>query len=120
MTNGVYDERWATGTEDSAFEFVQVDLNGVYNIKGVVIGCDWLGPKADAWNPSEPSLGGSWGKSYTENCDVESSLDGKNWNFLFNTGVFEKPIQIYPVNTRARYLRITSEGYMAVTEFYAI
>lgn len=93
MTNGIYNEQKATGTDASNFGWIQVDLNGVFNIKGVVVGCDF-----------ENTLEFGWGKGYTENCDVQGSLDGKNWEFLFNTGVFSRPIQIYSVETRARYI----------------
>jgi hypothetical protein len=113
MTNGIYQESKGTGTSDSNFEWVQVDLNGVFNIKGVVIGCDW-----------DDSLEGGWGKVFSENCDVQCSLDGKNWEFIFNTEIFEKPIQIFPAKITARYIRIIASSYnanyLAVTEFYAI
>ena len=109
MTNGIYQENKATGTDYSPFEWIQVDLNGIFDIKGVVIGSDW-----------DNMLEGGWSVDYTEFMDVQSSLDGKNWEFLFNTGNLSKPIQIFPVNTRARYIRIVSEDYLAVTEFYAI
>jgi hypothetical protein len=113
MTNGVYQEAKATGTQGGDFEWIQVDLNGVFDIKGVVIGCDW-----------DNALEYGWGAEYTEDCDVQGSLDGVNWEFLFNTGSFGTPVQVFPVRARARYLRILSSGYdynyLAVTEFYAI
>ena len=132
MTDGVYDDQYATGTRSSSFEWVQVDLNGIFDIKGVVVGCDWVQSNSSFYydeelgrvvseDPEAPGLLGSWGKIYTENCDVQCSLDGKEWTFLFNTGTFEKPVQIYPVNARARYLRIVAQGGdLAVKEFYAI
>ena len=122
MTNGVYDERRATGTKNSGFEWVQVDLNGIYNIKGVVVGCDFepIGCP-DFWDLSCPGLGGNWGAQYAQNLDIQGSLDGVNWENLGNTGEFTQPMQIYPVNTRARYIRLVKNAdYMAVTEFYAI
>ena len=125
MTNGIYNEPLATGTEFSEFEWVQVDLNGVFDIKGVVVGCDWFGPNQSpySWDFSAefPGLGGGWGKGYAENRDVQGSLDGINWETLFNTGSFDRPIQIYSVSTRVRYLRIVANNqYIAITEFYAI
>jgi hypothetical protein len=113
MTNGVHHEILATGTQGGDFEWIQVDLNGVFDIKGVVIGCDW-----------DEVLEFGWGQEYTEDCDVQGSLDGVNWEFLFNTGSFGAPIRVFPVRTRARYVRIVSSdydsNYLAVTEFYAV
>jgi len=131
MTNGVYNETYATGTNGGTFQWVQVDLNGVFDIKGVVVGCDWIANNTSLYydeelgrvvseDPSVPGLLGNWGRGYTEECDVQASLDGFNWETLFNTGTFESPIQIYPVRIRARYVRIVSQGDLAVTEFYAI
>lgn len=132
MTNGVHAETRATGTNSSNFEWVQVDLNGTFDVRGVVVGCDWT-PNYSGFHydedlgmvlpddPSVPGLVGGWGKGYAEGRDVQSSLDGRNWETLFNTGAFDRPIQVYPVNARARYLRIVAvNDYLAVTEFYAI
>lgn len=132
MTNGIHAEARATGTDSSSFEWVQVDLNGIFNIRGVVVGCDWNQNGSGYYydedlgmvlpnDPSVPGLLGSWGKGYAENKDVQCSLDGRNWETLFNTGTFDRPIQVYPVNSRARHLRIVAVGdYLAVTEFYAV
>lgn len=131
MTNGDYNENYATGTNGGDFEWVQADLNGVFEIKGVVVGCNWTTNDSDLYydedfkkvvseDPSLPGLLGNWDKGYTENLDVQGSLDGVNWETLFNTGTFEKPIQTYHVRARVRYLRIVSVDDLAVTEFYAI
>jgi len=111
MTNGNYAEQYATGTDYSDNEWIQMDLNGIYNVKGIVIGCDW-----------DNTLQTGWGKNYTEYRNVEYSLDGKNWTFLFETTEFTQPIQVYQVNIKARYIRIINSSYdnLAVTEFYAI
>jgi uncharacterized delta-60 repeat protein len=122
MINGSASESLATGTGCGGFEYIQIDLNGVYNVKGVVIGCDWFGPnESDPYDTSLPGLVGDWGKEYTENKAVEYSTDGVNYTLLFVTGVFEEAIQTYNVNVKARYIRIVStDGCVCVTEFYAI
>jgi len=123
MINGSAAESLATGTVCGGFEYIQIDLNGVYSVRGVVIGCDWFGPNhSDHFDTSVPGLIGDWGKEYTENKNVEYSTDGINYTFLFNTGTFEQPIQTYNVNVKARYIRIvdTTGNCLSVTEFYAI
>ena len=132
MTDGVYSNPYATGTNESEFEWIQVDLNGVFVIKGVVVGCDWIQNCSGYYydeelgavvseDPEAPGLIGCWGKAYAQNLDVQGSLDGKEWNFLFNTGNFEQPVQTYHVDARVRYLRIVSLfGDTAATEIYAI
>jgi hypothetical protein len=122
MINGSAAESRATGTSALGFDYIQMDLNGVYSVKGVVIGCDWLGPNtSEPYDTSLPGLVGDWGKEYTENRDVEYSIDGVNYTFLFNTGTFEEAIQTYNVNVRTRYIRMVgTDGYVCATEFYAI
>jgi len=123
MINGSAAESRATGTVCGGFEYIQIDLNGVYNVKGVVIGCDWFGPnQSDPFDTNLPGLIGDWGKEYTENKNVEYSTDGINYTFLFNTGTFEQPIQTYNVNIKTRYIRIVDAtgSCLSLTEFYAI
>ena len=100
-----------TGTNSyaGAFEWVMMDLQQVYRVTSVVIGCDFYG-----------ILPGGWSKSYTENRNVEYSTDGSNWTVLFNTGTFSEGIQDYAVDVDARYIRIVNNGYIAITEFYAL
>ena len=98
-----------TGTNNGAFEWVQMDLQQVYRVTSVVIGCDFY-----------RLLPGGWSKSYAENRNVEYSTDGSNWTVLFNTGTFSEGIQDYAVDVDARYVRIVNNGYVAITEFYAV
>lgn len=110
MNNGVYGELYETGTNNGSLEWVKVDLLSEYEIKQVVIGSDYGN-----------TLNGIWGKEYTENKNVEYSIDGISWMYLFNTGMFTQGIQTYNVNVNARYLRIISEEeYLSVTEFYPL
>lgn len=110
MTNGIYSEVSQTATENEADpEFVQMDFGSVKLLTKVVIGCDY-----------DDELLGGWGADDTEDKDVQSSVDGVTWTTLFNTGTFDDPIQEYPVDVAARYVRIMAvEDYVVVTEFYA-
>jgi hypothetical protein len=124
MTNGVYGEAARTGTKGLAIfgatggaegssSWVQMDLGGPKTVATVYVGTD-----LDSVMP------GDWSPTYTENCDVEESLDGSTWSVLFNVGTFTTGIQSYTVSTTARFLRIvqdqsSTDGYLCVTEFYA-
>jgi hypothetical protein len=109
MTNGQYTEASQTGTDSEDLAWVQMDLGSVQLLTKVVVGCDF-----------DDELPGGWGASYTEDKDVQGSIDGVTWVTLFNTGSFDDPIQEYPVDVAARYVRIVSvDDYLAVTEFYA-
>ena len=113
MTNGVYAEATSTGTdgEISGIEFVKMDLQAVYAVTSVVVGCDW-----------DSALAGDWGPSYTGGLAVQYSTDDIAWTTAFTTpSSFTSPIMIFPVSFSARYIRIAELAgfYMAVTEFYA-
>lgn len=124
MTNGIFAETTHTGTnglislglsdgELGDFSWIQMDLGGPRTVATVYVGTDFTN-----------TLDGGWGTTYTENCNVEESLDGSTWSVLFNVGTFAAGIQSYTVSTTARYLRIVqdqiaSQGYLCVTEFYA-
>ena len=111
MTNGIYDEIYEIGTDNlNTEEWIQMDLGSVAKINKVVIGADY-----------DTTLNGYYGTGYTENRDIQYSIDGTTWTTVFNTGVFTQPIQTYDVNINARYIRIVAvEDYLAVTEFYAL
>jgi alpha-tubulin suppressor-like RCC1 family protein len=108
MTNGVFAESSQTATNANSNEWVQMDLQTAYEVTSVVIGCDFSG-----------TLPGGWGRGYTENKNVEYSLNGTTWTVGFNTGTLSQGLTVFPVNFTARYIRIVSNGWMAITEFYA-
>ena len=108
MTNGIFAETKQTGT-NSGNEWVMMDLGSIKNVSSVVVGSDYTN-----------TLDGGWGKSYTENKIVQYSNDNSNWTQVFNTGNFSQGIQTYNYSFSARYIRITSSGWLSVTEFYAI
>jgi len=107
MTNGIFSEPSATGTNNGN-EWIKMDLGSVTAVTSVIIGCDY-----------NNTLSGGWGKSYTENKNVEYSSDNVNWTNSFNTGIFNQGIKTFTVNFSARYIRIISTGWLAATEFYA-
>ena len=111
MTNGIYDEIYEIGTDNlNAEEWIQMDLGSVAKVNKVVIGADY-----------DTILIDYYSKAYTQDRNVQYSIDGTTWTTVFNTGVFTQPIQTYDVNINARYIRIVAvEDYLAVTEFYAL
>jgi hypothetical protein len=112
MTNKVGDSN-ATALGDMA-PFIKMDLGSDYLIGSVIIG-------------DGASISG-WGKSYTQNLPVFSSVDDSTWTLQFNTGLLpslDPPnnIHVFNVNFSARYIRIgnpSTFGYIALTEFYAL
>lgn len=110
MTNGTHSETSQTGTDSDVPGWVRMDFGSVRLLTKVIVGCDF-----------DYELVGDWGPEYTENRNVQGSIDGSTWTTLFNTGTFNNPIQEYSVNAAARYVRIISGNnyWLAVTEFYA-
>lgn len=108
MTNGSISDT-ATATNNGATEWVQMDLGRVLQISTVVVGT------------ATNSIPGGWGKSYTENRNVQYSIDGSSWTTAFNTGTFaSNGIYKFNVSFAARYIRLTAAGYLAISEFYAL
>ncbi len=108
MTNGIFAETKQTGTNNGS-EWVMMDLGSVKNVTSVVVGCDFTN-----------TLEGGWGKSWTENRNVQYSSDNTNWTVAFNTGTFTQGLKTFNQNFSARYIRIFHNGYLSITEFYAI
>lgn len=110
MTNVSFLETNQTATSGSAGpNWIKMDLGCVYPIGSVTIGSDFRN-----------TLVGGWGKRFTENKIVESSVDNLTWSQMFNTGGFSQGVQRYVATGNARYIRIRSlQGAVAVTEFYA-
>lgn len=108
MTNGIFEETKQTGTNNGS-EWVMMDLGSVKNVTSVVVGCDFTN-----------TLEGGWGKSWTENRNVQYSSDNTNWTVAFNTGTFTQGLKTFNQSFSARYIRIFHNGYLSITEFYAI
>ena len=108
MTNGSVGDA-GTATNTSASEWVRMDLGRTYEIRTVVIGT------------ATSSIPGGWNKLYTENMNIQYSVDDANWTTAFNTGTFpSNGIYKFPVSFASRYIRITAAGYVAISEFYAL
>lgn len=111
MNNRDANEIFETGTNNSVFEWIQMELSQVYNTKTIVVGCDF-----------NNILRTGWGKWYTENLLLQHSMDGINWTNSINTGTFTEPMKLYIVDFTAKYIRLTNinkGGYISATEFAA-
>jgi hypothetical protein len=108
MTNGIFAETAQTGTNSSPNEWIKMDLGTVANVTSVVVGSDF-----------NSTLAGGWGKGWAENRDIQYSTDNVNWTTAFNTGTFTQGIKTFTVSFSARYIRIFSNNYIGLTEFYA-
>jgi F5/8 type C domain len=126
MTNGSFlDSRTATNANGSTYgviEWVRMDLGAVYQVGSVVIGT------------GTSNVPGGWSKIWSENRDVEYSIDGTNWTYAFTTPgihggqpptVFPADgIYTYPVDFTARYIRFSKGAvggnYVLISEFYAL
>jgi hypothetical protein len=108
MTNGSFTDT-GVATNSSALEWVAMDLGSVKSVGQVVIGT------------ATNSIPGGWSKFYTENRNVRYSIDGTTWTTAFNTGTFAvNGIYTFNVDFEARYIRIEHNGWLAISEFYAL
>ena len=100
-----------TGTNSSGSEWVKADQGSSLFIEKIIIGYDYLN-----------NLPGGWGVSYTEGKTIETSDDNTNWTnrgttpTYSGTGSTDGLVSIN-IGVTARYIRITSSGYMCLTEF---
>jgi hypothetical protein len=109
MTDGSFIN---TGTATSLGNpaWVRMDLGAIYRVAEVVIGT------------ATSNIPGGWNKSYTENRNIQFSLDNTTWTTAFSTGTFaSNGIYTFSASFTARYVRIatTSNDYVAISEFYA-
>jgi hypothetical protein len=108
MTNGSITDTGAA-TNNGVFEFIKMDLGYTFAVGSVVIGT------------ATSSIPGGWSKSYTQGKIVSYSIDDSNWITAFNTGTFATDgIYTFDAGFNARYIRIESNGWLAVSEFYAL
>ena len=108
MNDGNFEQTLQTGTDGGGFQWIQMDLQCVFRVTSVIVGCDF-----------NNTLAGNWGPTYTAGQDVQYSFDGITWYFMFNTGNFTQGIQSYPTDINCRYIRIinSKSGFLAVTQF---
>ena len=111
MNNRIFNETKYTGTNIGGLQWIKMDLGTTYNIRNILIGCDF-----------NNTLEFGWGKYYTENLPIESSVNDINWITIGNTGTFSATCKTFNVNINARYIRITNSttnSWIAATEFAA-
>lgn len=108
MTNGIYAETAETGTDLEYPAWIQMDLQAVFSVATIYLGCDY-----------DSTLPGGFGPSYATNKPIEYSEDGITWTSAGNTGTFSTGIKTISVSFDARYIRVIEDGYLALTEFYA-
>jgi len=117
-TNGPMTDGLQTGTQtglsSGSGEWIKMDLGATYSVDRVVIG-----------NASSTVPPGGWSSSYTNNLDLQYSLDDSNWTTIVNTGDKSAFTFLYTLSfsaVSARYIRLISPSvlYIALTEFYAL
>jgi hypothetical protein len=109
MTDGSFTNTGAA-TDLGTTSWVRMDLGSTKAVGSVIIGT------------ATSNIPGGWTKAYTENLDVEYSLNGTSWTTAFNTGTFAvNGIYTFSVDFSARYIRIVvADEYVAISEFYAL
>jgi hypothetical protein len=116
--NGPMTDGLQTGTQTAVNvgtgEWIKMDLGAAYNVDRVVIGNS---------TPSVPP--GGWGNTYTNNLDLQYSLDDSSWTTIVNTGDKSAFNFLYTLSfsaVSARYIRLITPSslYIAITEFYAL
>jgi hypothetical protein len=109
MTDGQFNNT-GSATDFDTLAWVRMDLGQEYAIAKVIIGT------------ATSNIPGGWSKFYTEDADVQYSLDAVSWTAAFNTGTFpSNGIYEFTVDFSARYIRITrASDYVAISEFYAL
>jgi hypothetical protein len=99
----------ATNTANPAW--IRMDLGGSTRVGTIVVGT------------ATSNIPGGWDKSYTENRNLQYSLDSTTWTTATSTGTFASDgIYTFSVDFKARYIRIatTSNDFVAASEFYAL
>jgi hypothetical protein len=117
MTDGSFTNTGA-GTESTgsvAGSWIKMDLGGSTRVASIVVGT------------ATSNIPGGWNKSYTENKDIQYSVDDSSWTTVANTGTFAtNGIYTFTVDITARYIRIANIGlvglqvYVGISEFYAL
>jgi hypothetical protein len=109
MTDGSFINTGAATNAD-ALAWIRMDLGSAFFVDRVVVGT------------GTNSIPGGWNKSYTENKNVEYSVDGTSWTVAFNTGTFAvNGIYNFSVSFVAQYVRIVAVStWVIISEFYAL
>ena len=117
MTDGSFTNTGAgtDTTESVPGSWIKMDLGGSTSVGSIVVGT------------ATSNIPGGWDKSYTENKDIQYSVDNSSWTTVTNTGTFaSNGIYTFTVDITARYIRIANIGlaglevYVGTSEFYAL
>jgi hypothetical protein len=117
-TNGPMTDGLQTGTQTATIygtgQWIKMDLGAIYNVDRVIVG-----------NSSGTVPPGGWGSQYSNNLDLQYSLDDSNWTTIVNTGDKSAFTFLYTLSfstVSARYIRLVTPSalYIALTEFYAL
>jgi hypothetical protein len=91
--------------------WIRMDLGGSTHVGSIVVGT------------ATSNIPTGWDKSYTENRNLQYSLDSTTWTTATSTGTFpSNGIYTFSVDFKARYIRIAtiSGDYVLASEFYAL
>jgi hypothetical protein len=117
MTDGSFANTGAgtESTESVPGSWIRMDLGVSTRVGSIVVGT------------ATSNIPGGWDKSYTENKDIQYSVDNSSWTTVTNTGTFAtNGIYTFTVDITARYIRIANIGldgletYVGISEFYAL
>lgn len=114
MTNGVFAETLATGTDFDSSPYVRMDLGAVYSVGSVIIGTPTEDLSPNDWSP---------GQYWLNNSVIRHSTDETSWTSLLPiSGITAEGIYTFSVSFSARYIELTrtSPDFLGVTEFYAL
>jgi hypothetical protein len=112
MTNGIYAETTATGTNSANPAWVKMNFSSAVEISQLVIGSDY-----------DNTLAGGWGASYAQNKDIQVSEDDSTWITVGSTGTFSAGIKTIDIGSYlVQWLRVAtpSSQFLALTELYCV
>jgi hypothetical protein len=124
MANGSAVSLDQTGTSpDAGGSWVQVMFDSLTFVDSIDVGCDWYDSLPAGVYPDvliTPRV------AYSENCNIQITLDGTIWSTVANTGTISSAITNYSIALGVLGIRITSgplittAGQLVVTEFKPI
>ena len=107
LSNG---NQW--GSNNGATEYITADIGSVKTITKIVLGYDYL-----------TNLPGGWGVTYTQGKSIDTSSDGSTWTTQTTTPTYSLTgstnglVSIIIPNVSARYVRMSSVGWVCTLEF---
>ena len=109
MTDGSFNNDRTATNSTLDLDWIKMDLGAVYPVDRVIVGT------------GTSSIPGGWSWDYTDNLDIEYSTDDATWTNAGNTSnITGNGIYTYNVSFSARYIRLSSTGWVVASEFYAL